>query len=48
MNTEKVHTHTQLQDLWENERGLGVNGWTWHVEDEANDRGEYFDIDQNI
>lgn len=43
-----MQTHLHDQDLWENERESAKNGWVWHVEDEANDRGEYFDIHTNI
>jgi hypothetical protein len=35
-------------DLWEDERENSKNGWVWHVEDEANDKGKYFDIHTNI
>lgn len=47
-STEKVHTHVEHQDMWENERLQSQSGWVWHVEDEANDRGEYFDVHTNI
>ena len=47
-STEKVKSHTHHQDLWANERSSQMKGWVWHVEDEANDRGEYFDIHTNI
>jgi ERO1-like protein alpha len=46
--TEKVVTHSHDRDLWAYERSNGKGGWVWHVEDEANDRGEYFDIHSNI
>lgn len=46
-NTDRVRSHTQGQDLWSNEREA-VKGWVWHVEDESNDQGEYFDIYTNI
>ena len=36
------------QDLWSDERSAIDKGWVWHVEDLANDKGEYFDIHTNI
>ena len=38
----------QGQDLWGKERREKEVGWVWHVEDEANDVGEYFDVYSNI
>jgi ERO1-like protein alpha len=46
-NTDRVRSHSHGQDLWSNERET-AKGWVWHVEDESNDQGEYFDLHTNI
>jgi ERO1-like protein alpha len=47
VNTDRVKSHSHGQDLWSPERD-SEKGWVWHVEDESNDQGEYFDIYTNI
>ena len=49
-STDRVRSHVEEgRELWGPERGGGgAVGWVWHVEDVANDQGEYFDIHTNI
>ena len=50
IRTDKVKEEQGGQvDIWEKERtGDGDISWVWHVEDEENDEGEYFDLYDNI
>ena len=48
IKTDRVpkSTHGSM-DVWSQERPTSQN-WVWHVEDEENDRGEYFDVNENV
>jgi hypothetical protein len=50
IRTDKVKEEQGgLVDIWEKERtGDKDISWVWHVEDEENDEGEYFDLYDNI
>ena len=53
MRTDKVDEskfQQQYTEVWSNERdNISLNKkWVWHVEDEENDEGEYFDVHFNI
>ena len=47
-STDRVKMHSQGQDLWGNERNQTIKQWVSDVEDETNDKGQYFDINTNI
>lgn len=51
---DRVASRGQGVEEWSRQRAGGVGGvdlgdeWLWHVEDEENDEGEYFDVVQNV
>lgn len=51
MRTDRVvpeNPETKGKDIWGDERQKASNEWVWHVEDQENDKGEYFDVNFNI
>lgn len=47
IKTDKVKSTNRNLDVWSQERP-DTNDWLWHVEDEDNDKGEYFDVYSNV
>lgn len=47
IKTDKVKSTNPDLDVWSQERP-DTNDWLWHVEDEDNDKGEYFDVYSNV
>lgn len=46
-NSDRVSSRGHGIEEWSAQRAMG-NEWIWHVEDEENDEGEYFDIYSNV
>lgn len=48
IKTDKVESTEKDMDVWSKERDDTPGKWIWHVEDEENDKGEYFDVHTNV
>ena len=47
MKTDKVKSAESEMDVWSKERPDSID-WVWHVEDQENDKGQYFDVHTNV
>lgn len=45
--TDKLRSIDKKVDVWEQERESSAE-WVWHVQDEENDYGQYFDVNLNV